>query len=649
MVYTLSTDGPFGRPYLKRVLILAPSSLVKNWEKEFQKWLKNKRFYVYAVDGKKKTVPDFLKKNRTYPVLIVSYETFQSKCSLLSNLDYDLIVCDEGHRLKNPKIKIFQIIKSLPCKRKIILTGTPVQNNLKELYYLSDLINPGILGTEQEFQAQFQGPINKARKKIDDSDNDLDVLNKSKTEFEVLTKLFSIINQFLLRRLQSLFNYLPKKTENVVICKLTNLQVEIYKAILEDKNLKKLLNEEVGSSPVRSFLPYISFLRKLCNHPFLINKSIVEKSYKLKEDSLICELSSVVSQIFNKFPKGALQKSGKFDVLVKLMSSIKEMEEKVVVVSHFTQTLDLIEQFCKLKNYKILRLDGSTPAVKRQKLVDEFNSQISSTFVFLLSSKAGGLGLNLVGASNIILYDIDWNPSYCLQSMARIWRDGQKKNVNIYRLLTAGSIDEKIFQRHLDKQNLGTAIGNAANDTQFTIRELKDIFSLNTETLSTIHEAIKCDCLDKLSLDDQSISESEENYHDIESTEDHSDNESFEEDENEKFQDQSSPIIEIKKENIIQEDENENRDEDISSSNNTEENEYSFASDDNNSTDSISSLKSEDSSSLKPDYDEESADEPIDDQTCGTQLVKSVPLNEWRHFSLENSCDFEIVSLKLFK
>lgn len=248
LIYTLLKDGPFGEPLFKRVIILAPSSLVQNWAKEFEKWLKGRRnFYVYAVDGKKNTVKHFLKQPRTtYPVLIVSYDTFHRNATLLANLDFDLAVCDEGHRLKNSKIKIFETINNMRCKRKIILTGTPVQNNLKELYSLSSLVNPGILGTREEFYKNFEEPINVARKQSDESLNLEEHLNNlSKVESQVHYKLFSIVNQFLLRRQQSSFNYLPKKTENVVICRLTDLQEQLYNALLDDKQLKRIDRKSV--------------------------------------------------------------------------------------------------------------------------------------------------------------------------------------------------------------------------------------------------------------------------------------------------------------------------------------------------------------------------------------------------------------------
>lgn len=422
MIYTLLKKGPFRVPFFEnRVLILTPSSLVKNWSKEFDKWLKEVRFYTYPVD-EKHTIKDYLKKSKSvFPVLIVSYDTFYRNFKLLENVSFDLIVCDEGHRLKNSKTKIFETIRNMKCERRILLTGTPIQNNLGELFALSDLVNPGLLGTKEEFYEEYEKPILMARKERDESEINSSTCSSeifdgtpmtSSYESDIHRNLFEKIKLFFMRRLSSSFNYLPKRIDRIVICHLSDMQKKIYEALLNDKKLKQILGQEFGATVVRSYLPYILFLRKLCNHPFLINAEIIKRSYNLDDQSLISQLLPIVSDIFSTYKHGAIDKSGKFDVLFGLLKSIDQIKEKVVIVSHFTQTLDLIQQYCKLKNYSTTRLDGSTPINKRQKLVDDFNSESNRTFIFLLSSKAGGLGLNLIGASHIILYDLDWNPSH---------------------------------------------------------------------------------------------------------------------------------------------------------------------------------------------------------------------------------------------
>jgi DNA repair and recombination protein RAD54B len=182
-------------------------------------------------------------------------------------------------------------------------------------------------------------------------------------------------------------------------------------------------------------------------------------------------------------------------VLANLLKKISKSKEKVVIVSHFTKTLDIVSQMCKDNNFLYLRLDGSTNQSKRQTLVDSFNSEFSNEFIFLLSSKSGGTGLNLIGASRIILFDIDWNPATDTQAMSRIWRDGQKNRVVIYRFLTSGTIEEKIYQRQLTKQSLSDTIMDVQESKkQFSSEDLRDIFTLHEDAICNTHDLLDCPC-----------------------------------------------------------------------------------------------------------------------------------------------------------
>ncbi len=190
--------------------------------------------------------------------------------------------------------------------------------------------------------------------------------------------------------------------------------------------------------------------------------------------------------------------SGKLTVLDSLLGSVrKTTDDRVVVVSNFTKTLDVVQELCTARGWKFFRLDGKTEQTKRQTYVDSFNRPSSDVFVFLLSSKAGGTGLNLVGANRLVLFDSDWNPATDRQAMARVWRDGQLKRVFLYRLLMTGSIDEKIFQRQLSKEGLSLSVlDNAFGKVQFSRTDLKDIFSLNVGTICDTHDLV-CDCFRK--------------------------------------------------------------------------------------------------------------------------------------------------------
>ncbi|VDO30871.1 unnamed protein product, partial [Onchocerca flexuosa] len=245
----------------------------------------------------------------------------------------------------------------------------------------------------------------------------------------------------------------------IIWCRPSPLQCFIY------KRLKKFLSYD--------HLTLIDVLRKLCNHPSILYQSIVTKLQTCKR--LL---------------------SGKLSVFGELMGTFREQEEKVVVVSNFTKTLDLLEELCQTLYYTVLRLDGSTEAKKRMEIVEEFNLVSNKNCAFLLSAKAGGLGLNLIGASRMILFDSDWNPAVDMQAMARIWRQGQKRPCYIYRLITGGTVDEKILQRQIKKSSLSVIVEMVPVEslTHFSDEELQDIFTLRDETECETHCLLECQC-----------------------------------------------------------------------------------------------------------------------------------------------------------
>lgn len=191
---------------------------------------------------------------------------------------------------------------------------------------------------------------------------------------------------------------------------------------------------------------------------------------------------------------------GKLQVVSDLLRVIRSTTtDRVVLVSNYTQTLDLLGEVCTTASYPFLRIDGSTEPKKRTAMVEQFNSPHRDTFVLLLSARAGGIGLNLIGGNRLILFDPDWNPAVDRQAMARVWREGQRKPVFIYRLLSTGTIDEKIYQRQMSKEALGNAIlrdeDGAEEASAFSKEDLRDIFSLNSGTVSDTHDLLQCSCL----------------------------------------------------------------------------------------------------------------------------------------------------------
>ncbi|XP_045214177.2 DNA repair and recombination protein RAD54B-like [Mercenaria mercenaria] len=495
LIWTLFKQGPYGgKPVAKKILIITPGSLVKNWYQEFKKWLGFERIQIFAVSSDKK-VEDFMKTS-IYPVLIISYEMFVRMYETLQQLTFDLIVCDEGHRLKNTNIKTTSLIMSLPTQRRVILTGTPIQNDLQEFFSIVEFCNPGVLGTSAGFRRVYEDPIVAARQP-GATKEEISLGEERGAELSRMTQMF------VLRRTQEINNkYLPPKRDIVLFCRPTALQLTLYQQLLRCQLIRSCLSGSMSGSP---HLICIAALKQLCNHPSLIYRKSEEHEGN-KQCEEYDQNKSVYEGLHCLFPEGFCtdgdleEHSGKLAVLSSLLHQLHMTDsgkpEKIVVVSNHTKTLDLIQCLCNQKQYQYLRLDGQTPTSKRQELVHKFNSKHSHEFVFLLSSKAGGVGLNLIGASRLVLYDVDWNPANDLQAMARVWRDGQKHIVYIYRLLTTGSIEEKIYQRQISKQGLSGAVMDVRekNVVQFSFEDLRDLFSVNTSTDCDTHDLLNCDC-----------------------------------------------------------------------------------------------------------------------------------------------------------
>ncbi|XP_064883770.1 DNA repair and recombination protein RAD54B isoform X2 [Oncorhynchus nerka] len=459
LTWTLLKQGPYGgKPVAKLVLVVAPGSLVQNWGAEFKKWLGRERINVYTVNQVQK-------------------------------LEFGLVICDEGHRLKNSSIKTSSALSGLSCTRRVILTGTPVQNDLQEFYAIIEFVNPGILGSSAAYRKVYEEPILRSRQPICTEEER--VLGEERA-----AELSRLTGLFILRRTQEIINrYLPPRLDWTVFCSPSPLQRELYQALLSHCVIRACLQ---GSTQTHTHLACITALKKLCNHPGLLYSTVQERSNGgSAEGSLYEGLRGVFPESYSSGGFSTAD-SGKLLVLSDLLTTIHHLSptDRVVLVSNYTQTLDLIQDLCVHLGYTYCRLDGNTPTIQRQRLVDNFNSPHSAHFLFLLSSKAGGVGLNLIGASHLVLYDIDWNPANDIQAMSRVWRDGQKKTVHIYRLLTAGTIEERIFQRQVSKQGLsGTVVdlGKGAEHTSFSSNELRDLFSL-TDTPCLTHDLLHCSC-----------------------------------------------------------------------------------------------------------------------------------------------------------
>lgn len=485
LIWTLLHQSPECKPEIDKAMVVSPSSLVKNWYNEVGKWLGG-RIQPLAIDGGSKDEIDrklegFMNQRGTRvlsPILIISYETFRLHVGVLQKGSVGLIICDEGHRLKNSDNQTYQALDSLKTSRRVLISGTPIQNDLLEYFSLVHFVNSGILGTAHEFKKHFELPILKGRDAAaSEADRQLGE--------ERLKELTSIVNRCMIRRTSDILSkYLPVKIEQVVCCRLTPLQTELYQRFLRQAKPAEELRE--GKMTVSS-LSSITSLKKLCNHPALIYDKCVEE-----EDGFEGALDI--------FPPGYSSKalepqlSGKMLVLDYLLAVTRSRSsDKVVLVSNYTQTLDLFEKLCRARRYLYVRLDGTMSIKKRAKVVERFNNPLSPEFVFMLSSKAGGCGLNLIGANRLVMFDPDWNPANDEQAMARVWRDGQKKTCYIYRLLSAGTIEEKIFQRQSHKKALSSCVVDEQDvQRHFSLGELKELFTLDGASLSDTHDRLRC-------------------------------------------------------------------------------------------------------------------------------------------------------------
>ena len=481
LLWTLLKQNPIYEdpPIIKKALIVCPVTLINNWRKEFRKWLGNERIGVFVADGTKTRLTDFT-MGRNYNIMIIGYEKLRTvQEELKKGPGIDIVIADEGHRLKTAKNKSAQAIKSLNTPRRIILSGTPIQNDLGEFFMMVDFVNPDLLGTYKTFTKEFAMPIEKSRQP-GALQKDVDKGEARSEELSDLTAMF-----ILRRTAEILSKYLPSKTEYVLFCSPTEAQASAYQHVLACPTFQAALGNSEAS------LQLITVLKKVCNSPSLLNKIAADPAKPL---------SPMTISLLASIPPHLLRTnagSTKLRALDQLLHALRTTtSEKIILVSNYTSTLDLLSTLLTSLGLPFLRLDGSTPSSKRQDLVDSFNrSPASISFAFLLSAKSGGVGLNLIGASRLVLFDVDWNPATDLQAMARIHRDGQKRPCFIYRFVMKGGLDEKIWQRQVTKLGLASSVmDQKGGASSFSRDELRDLFRLDLGDSCQTHNLLGCSC-----------------------------------------------------------------------------------------------------------------------------------------------------------
>lgn len=429
--YIKHVDGPF--------IIIVPKSTLDNWRREFQKWTPDVN--VVVLQGAKEDRANIIRTQlltAKFDVLITSFEMVIREKSQLKKFRWQYIVVDEAHRIKNEDSSLSQIIRLFYSRNRLLITGTPLQNNLHELWALLNFLLPDVFGDSEVFDQWFD---NQAER---DKDQD-----------KVVLQLHKVLSPFLLRRVKADVEHslLPKKETNVYIG-MTDMQIDWYKKLLE-KDIDAV-NGVVGKREGKTrLLNIVMQLRKCCNHPYLFDGAEPGPPYTTDEHL-----------VFN---------AGKMIILDKMLKKFKESGSRVLIFSQMSRLLDILEDYCYLRDYNYCRIDGSTSHEDRIEAIDDYNAPDSDKFIFLLTTRAGGLGINLTSADIVILFDSDWNPQADLQAMDRAHRIGQKKQVQVFRFVTENAIEEKVLDRAAQKLRLdqlviqqgrqsSQSIGNTSDD-----------------------------------------------------------------------------------------------------------------------------------------------------------------------------------------
>ncbi|KAI3993404.1 hypothetical protein MKX01_010147 [Papaver californicum] len=380
-------------------------------------------------------------------LLITTYEQLRILGEKLLDIEWGYAVLDEGHRIRNPNAEVTLVCKQLQTVHRIIMTGAPIQNKLSELWSLFDFVFPGKLGVLPVFEAEFAVPIS-----VGGYANATPL--QVSTAYRCAVVLRDLIMPYLLRRMKADVNaHLTKKTEHVLFCSLTPEQRSIYRAFLASSEVEQIFEGN------RNSLYGIDVMRKICNHPDLLER----------------EHSSSNPDYGNP------QRSGKMKVVEQVLKVWKDQGHRVLLFTQTQQMLDILESFLVATDYSYRRMDGQTVVRQRMALIDEFNDS-KDIFIFILTTKVGGLGTNLTGANRVIIFDPDWNPSTDMQARERAWRIGQTRDVTVYRLITRGTVEEKVYHRQIYKHFLTNKIlKNPQQRRFFKARDMKDLFVLQDD------------------------------------------------------------------------------------------------------------------------------------------------------------------------
>jgi SWI/SNF-related matrix-associated actin-dependent regulator of chromatin subfamily A member 5 len=397
-------------------LVVVPKSTLDNWKREFEFWVPG--FTLVTLQGTKEERQAIIQTHilpQKFDVLLTTYEICLREASALKKLSWEYIVIDEAHRIKNVDSMLSQIVRQFNSRSRLLITGTPLQNNLMELWSLLNFLLPDVFSESADFESWFKGKGDEAQD-------------------QVVQQLHKVLRPFLLRRVKADVekSLLPKKEINVFVG-LTDMQRRWYKSLLE-KDIDAVNGVGSKKEGKTRLLNIVMQLRKCCNHPYLFDGAEPGPPYTTDEHL-----------VFN---------SGKMIILDKLLKSMKAKGSRVLIFSQMSRLLDILEDYCIFREYQYCRIDGSTAHEDRISAIDEYNKPGSEKFVFLLTTRAGGLGINLTSADVVVLFDSDWNPQADLQAMDRAHRIGQTKQVYVFRFVTEHAVEERILDRAAQKLRL---------------------------------------------------------------------------------------------------------------------------------------------------------------------------------------------------
>ncbi|CAG8582768.1 21708_t:CDS:10, partial [Gigaspora rosea] len=415
-------------------LVVAPKSTLHNWQKEFNMWIPD--FHVVVLHGNKKERAEIIAERllpKDFQVCITSYEMCLIEKAALKKFAFQYIIIDEAHRIKNENSMLSQIVRVFKSRNRLLITGTPLQNNLHELWALLNFLLPDVFSSSKDFDSWF--------KSHDNQDN-------------VVQQLHKVLRPFLLRRIKSDVekSLLPKKEVNIYVG-MTSMQRKWYQRILE-KDIAAVNGAVSKSESKTRLLNIVMQLRKCCNHPYLFDGAEPGPPYTTDEH--------------------LINNAGKMMVLDKLLKRLKSQGSRVLLFSQMSRVLDILEDYCIFRDFEYCRIDGQTKQEDRITAIDDYNAPGSSKFIFLLTTRAGGLGINLTSADIVILYDSDWNPQVDLQAQDRAHRIGQTKQVYVFRFVTENAIEEKVLERAAQKLRLDQLVIQQGRLTQSQKAASKD-------------------------------------------------------------------------------------------------------------------------------------------------------------------------------